>query len=428
MTKKTKTVLFPFFPFDYKAAIPFLENMAEKGWELSSVERFTATFREAKPNKSACFAEVKTLGIGEEREKNLSAYKKEWANRGLKYAASNDQIHYFYVTDKESDVSNEDCALNEKSLLNKLVWQKEWMTLLLLSAMLLVSLMVSVQLNVSRLYTYTGVLSLAIFPVFIVPFLAICGYELTWFFRTRRYLCADLPLPTSTLSKARFRFYLFYAVAGIAVIMAVFAVVADAVVKYATVVRLAGVAFAVILTVVLSCRIIVKKNTAKSQIPTVICVIFLAIMSLFAQYAVSQNLAASDKLPQGIVAITVSDLNNVSGDVSDISYTATSSPLIPKKYTYIETLSDEGMVATECYMTASTKIAEFLFNKLVSAISEDREVSLLDNGIFGVPAFSVDGKNAVLLIVDKTVVYAEARGDFGADTGIFNAVADKFIR
>ncbi len=427
MTKKTKTVLFPFFPFDYKAAILFLESMAEKGWELSSIERFTATFCEAKPIKCECFAEVKTLGIGEEREKNLTEYKIERAKCGLKYAASNDRIHYFYVTEK-NDISKDDCAIFEKALLNKLVWQKEWMTLLLLSAMLIVSLTVSVWLNITRLYTYTGVLSLALFPVLIVPFLVISGYELTWFFRTRRYIVAELPLPTSTVSKAKFRFYLFYAVAAVAVILAIFAVAADAVIKYSSVLRLVGVIFALILAAVAIYRVSVRKNTVKSQIPTVVCAILVALVSLFAQFAVSNAYGSFDRLPENIVAITTSDLENVNGEISNVSYNATSSPLIPKRYTYVETLSDKSLVATECYMTASPKIAEFLFDKLVSAISEDRTVTLLDDAVFGVRAYSVDSENAVLLIVDKTIVYAEARGDYNTDTGILSAVADKFIQ
>ncbi len=428
MEKKTKTVLFAFFPFDYKAMIPYMERMAEKGWELVSFERFTAKFHKVKPYKCVCWADVATLDGGEDREKSIYDYKKSWSKRGFKYAASYDKIHYFYSTVSGPDIPQKDDGIAQSCLVNKTVWQKEWMTLFIMVSMLLVSLIVSIDINVSRLYTYTGVLSLAIFPVLILPFLAMCGYLFPWFFKMRRYLSVEYPLPTPTLSKARLRCGIFYGVQGIAVVMAVVSILADAVIKYTATIRLAGVTLAVILIVALIYRIAAKKSTVKSQILTIIFAIVLAALSLFAQLAISANLGTLETLPNDTLAITVSDLDNVSGNISSTSYKATSSPVIPKKYTYLEVLSDDTRIATECYMTISPKIAKFVFDKLVIAIGEDREITPLDDDVFGVPAYSIDSENAVLLMSGKMIVYSEVRGESIEDSGLYDVVAKKFLR
>ncbi len=428
-TEKTKTIFFGFFPFDYKAMVPYLEEMAKKGWELKSFDRFTATFRAVKPRDSICYVDVFTGGEDAvDGEKQRRDYLKQWSKRGMKLAAQYDFFYYFYNSVSDPDLPEEVNVEEEYNLLSKAPWRKEWLSMIVLVGVMLISGFIFAQMSVTRLYSFTGFASLIMFPIAIIPFLCVAGCLLPWVFRVRRLGKVGLPLPTPTLKEARRRYRLFYSLIVLVLAIAVVAVIADAVLSYPFPIKLGGLVLGISFIFLAVVRILKKISTVKGQLPAFCFAVGMFVLSVCGNAAFEAGFGTQYKLPENVAALQFSDLDNVKEEPVSFSYKPTMSPVIPTRYSYVEALSDGTQIACEYYDTVSDTVADLVYNKLVKAIGKSRTLTPLNKELYGIPGYQVDSENAVLLKWDNKILFAELTDKTGAITGLDVAIWTKFLQ
>ena len=138
--------------------------------------------------------------------------------------------------------------------MQKNVWRKEWLSMLILICMMIVSCVITIQMSVTRYYSFTGVASLVMFPIAVIPFILTAVYEGRWFVRMRRIWKLGEPLPQPDLKEARRRYRVFYGLIALVLGIAVLSVLADAIIKYAVPVKLGGGFLAIVIVFCCCCN------------------------------------------------------------------------------------------------------------------------------------------------------------------------------
>jgi len=408
--------------------IPVMEDMAQKGWELKSFDRFTATFRAVPPRKRICWVDVFTGAENPENgDKNLREYKKKWEKRGMKCAAHYDFFYYFYNTVPEPDLPETGDAQAEFHLMQKNVWRKEWLSMLIIFCMMIISCVITIQMSLSRLYDFTGVASLVMFPITIIPFLFISLYEGKWFLQMRRIWKSGQPLPMPDLQEARKRYRIFYGFIALVLFISVLSIIADTIIKYPFPMKLGGMLLAIVIAAIAVLRVWQKKSTMRGQLVSFLFVCGLVIISIIGDLAFDAGFGNRLSLPDNTTALTFSDLQNVKEEPVAFEFNPTISPVVPVRYSYLEALPDGTKIISEYYETASNRVADFVYDKLAKAIGEKRVMTPLDNAVFGTEGFAVDSENAVLITWDNKILYAELKDESGSITGLYEAIKAKFI-
>ena len=93
MTSPTKRVFNGFFPYDYRALEQSIRDMADKGWRLDTVSRFSLTYRRADTAGYTAHVEIFTGAYEEDHDKKLAAYLRSRKKDGWQFVCD---LVFFY--------------------------------------------------------------------------------------------------------------------------------------------------------------------------------------------------------------------------------------------------------------------------------------------------------------------------------------------
>jgi hypothetical protein len=374
MGNKYKIVLWGFFSLDYKAMETYLEQMAEKGWMLEKVGRFTAKFRAIAPQRLRFYVDVFQDGgpLAAENHQDVEEYRQLCEESGWQFITSQDYLQFFFVPADKNTTPLQTDEVIEQKIVETTLWRTEVASVLIFFVIFFLASRSIFPLNYRNFLTFTGTAITFLLPLLGIPMLLWGIYLLVWMLKARKNIKWGLPLAKSTLRNARMRTTIFYGPVFILSLFICIALIADSFFRpYITVVAilpaLLGGAIGLLLR-----NIIKKKTDSKSEgfryiiigLLAMVIVVHVIVPPLIMQ--ISSTDKGQETLPTGYPIITTEELvANSQGVVVGRQFKPGMSPVVPRHYDYWEIgpyIGDKrGAMRINYYETKHPYFAQLIF-------------------------------------------------------------------
>ena len=403
MTSPTKRVFNGFFPYDYRALEQSIRDMAKKGWRLDAVSRFSLTYRRADTAGYSAHVEIFTGAYEEDHDKKLAAYLRSRKKDGWQFVGDLDFFYFWYVP--EDARVREPSPEAEINLSQRMVWSRELGALGIVLVMLVLGLVSMLRCVYTDFLTFTGLGSLSIVPLFLLPSALIGWRILRGVLPQRAALRRGETLPVPDLREARLRYRLLY---GLLIAIAVFALLLflfDAVFGYTRYLALV-VPPLLAVTVILFLQRLPDVRVRKALI---LCVILAAGVCML---ALQRRSPARADAPADMTAVLT--VERVSGKASESRYfRPTVSPAVPAHYVYTETDADGVTAQNEYFRIPSPFFRRMVLSRIHRAMGT--ALTAADAAAWNADeAWTADG--TVLLRRGSELFYYAASGTDAAPT------------
>jgi hypothetical protein len=343
MKNKRKRVFWGFFSLDYKAMGEYLEEMAEKGWMVEKVGRYTAKFRAIEPKNIKFYVDVFKEGgtLTPDNNKELVEYRKLCRESGWTFITSQEYLQFFYaVEDSEPIPIQTDEEIEQKIVENTLL-RREMINILIILLASIIVFIIIFPIRYSNLLSFIGVTATFLFPILFIFTATSAIYSIIWMIKARRNIKNGLPIAKPTLKSARRRIFAFSGSSLIIILLFILALVADVFFELEHLIFLLSTVVGLIVGT--GMRNLVKKNKIKEDkivlntvIAMIMVIIFMRMVNTFI-IEKSEDIHKMDSIPEEYPIITLKEISK-SSQIGELSreFRPSMSPIVPKHYTYYE--------------------------------------------------------------------------------------------
>ena len=382
MKNKTKRVFWGFFSLDYKAMGEYLEEMAEKGWMVEKVGRYTAKFKAIEPKKIKFYVDVFKEGgpLTPEKTESSEEYRRLCHESGWTFITSLDYLQFFYAAGDSEPVPIQTDEEIEQKIVEHTLLKNELRGVLIFAILAVYILVKNIPVKYTNLLSFIGVTSTFLFPILCIFTAIPAVYSIIWMIKTRRNIRNGLSITKPTLKSARRRIRAFYGSSWIVLLIFVLSFIADAfykpgVVAYVFLGPGIGAIFG------LSIRYLVKNNKISQDSVLNYIVIGIIIMFILIWVAgpsifeKADEIYKVDSVPEGYPIITLKEVSKESSQRGELSkeFKHGMSPVIPKHYTYYEyeNLGDSARsINIKYYEAINPYFADIIFNGIIEGLEK----------------------------------------------------------
>ncbi len=361
MPEHTKRVFNGFFPYDYHALEAYLAEMAAKGWRLASLSRFSMTFRETDCRGLVPRVDLFTGAYEADHDKKLAVYRRARTREGWEPAGELDFFYIWYVP--EGTPVRAASLEAEASLSQRMVWSRELGVLGIALAVLVLGLVSILKCVYTDFLTFTGLGSLLMLPVFLLPALLVGFLILRGVLPQRNAIRRGEPLPDVPLREARLRWRLLYGFLAAVALFILVLFVCDAVFGYTRYLTLfVPIAAAAALTAAL-----MRLPATPTRRMLIFCAVALCgiALVLLQRWSPPQPSAPADMSR----VLTVQALTG-EAPVSS-AYRATVSPAVPSHFVYTETAESGASAQNEYFRIPSALFRQLILPTIRKAMGKD---------------------------------------------------------
>lgn len=387
MKNKTKRVYWGFFSLDYKAIGEYLEEMAENGWMLEKVGRYTAKFRAIEPHKIKFYVDVFKEGgtLTPDDNKELVEYRNLCQESGWIFITSQGYLQFFYAAGDIEPVPIQTDEEIEQKIVEHTLLRNELRGILIFSIIAVYILFRNIPVRYTNLLSFTGVTSTFLFPLLYIFNAVPAVYSIIWMIKARRNIKNGLSITKPTLKSARRRIIAFNGSVWIIVLIFVLSFIADAFSK-PDIVLIAVLGPAVGLIIGSGIRYLIKKNKVKKEdviiysvLAIIAILIFLRVInSLVIQGKLDigkfENPYIVDSIPEGYPIIALKDITKESSQgIVSREFKMSMSPIVPEHYTYWESDKINGnakSINIKYYKAINSYFADVIFNGITDKLEE----------------------------------------------------------
>ncbi|NLO10464.1 MAG: DUF2812 domain-containing protein [Clostridiales bacterium] len=382
MKNKTKRVFWGFFSLDYKAMGEYLEEMAEKGWMVEKVGRYTAKFRAIEPQKIKFYVDVFKEGgpLTPEKTESSEEYRRLCQESGWTFITSLDYLQFFYAAGDSEPVPIQTDEEIEQKIVEHTLVRTELRGVLIFAILAVYILFRIIPVRYTNLLRFTGVISTYLYPVLCIFTAIPAVYIIVWMIKARRNIKNGLSIAKPTLKSARRRIRAFYGSVWIIVLLYVLSFIIDAFFMPGIVVYiLLGPGIGAIFGS--SIRYLVKKNKISGDsvlnyivIGTIIILIFIWVSgpSILEK---TEDIYKVDSIPEGYPIITLKEISKESSQRGELSreFRRSMSPIVPKHHTYYEyeNLGDSSKsIRIKYYEAINSYFADIIFKGITEELEK----------------------------------------------------------
>ena len=361
MTSPTKRVFNGFFPYDYRALEQSIRDMAKKGWRLDAVSRFSLTYKQTDTAGFAPHVEIFTGAYEEDHDKKLAQYLRSRKKDGWQFMGDVDFFYFWYVPEGARVRGPSPEA--ERNLSQRMVWSRELGALGITLVLLVMGLVSILRCVYTDFLTFTGLGSLLILPIFLLPALLIGFLILRGVLPQRDALRRGETLPVPDIRAARLRYLLLYGFLLAAAAFALLLFLSDAVFGYTRYLALVIPPLLAITAILFLQRL----PDVRIRKTLVLCVILLAGagMLLLQRWSPARPAAPADM--SGVLTV-----QRVTGSPAERSYyRPTVSPAVPEHYVYTETDAGGVTAQNEYFRVPSPFWRRLVLSKVHAAMGRD---------------------------------------------------------
>ena len=396
---RTRRVFNGFFPYDYHALEAFLAEMAAKGWRLEALSRFSMTFREADCRGLVPRVDLFTGAYEADHDKKLAAYRRARTREGWESAGELDFFYIWYVPEGTPVRAASNGA--EAYLSQRMVWSRELGVLGIALAMLVLGLVSILKCVYTDFLTFTGLGSLLMLPLFLLPAVIVGALILRGVLPQRDAVRRGEALPDVPVPEARRRYRLLYGFLAAAAIFVLLLFVCDAVFGYTR-----------YLTLLLPIAAAVGLTAALMRLPATLArrvLIFCAValcgiaLILLQRWSPPRPSAPADLTN----VLTVERVTG--GEAASSYYRATVSPAVPSHFVYTQTDADGVTAQNEYFRVPSALFRSLLLPKIRAAMGKDG-LTAADPAAWGADEAWIAANGAVLLRKGSELYYYSTAG------------------
>ena len=382
MKNKTKRVFWGFFSLDYKAMGEYLEEMAEKGWMVEKVGRYTAKFRAIEPKKIKFYVDVFKEGgpLTPEKTESSEEYRRLCQESGWTFITSLDYLQFFYAAGDSEPVPIQTDEEIEQKIVEHTLLKSELRGILIFSIMAVFILVRNIPVKYTNLLSFTGVTSTFLFPILCIFTAIPAVYSIIWMIKARRNIRSGLSITKPTLKSARRRIRAFYGSSWIVLLIFVLSFIIDSsykpeIMAYVLLCPAIGAIFG------LSIRYLVKNNKISEDSVLNYIVIGIIIIIIFMQVAVpsifekTEDIYKVDSVPKDYPIITLKEVSKEPSQRGDLrkEFKHGMSPVIPKHYTYYEyeNFGDSAKsINIKYYEAINPYFADIIFKGIIEGLEK----------------------------------------------------------
>lgn len=382
MKNKTKRVFWGFFSLDYKAMGEYLEEMADKGWMVEKVGRYTAKFRAIEPQKIKFYVDVFKEGgpLTPEKTESSEEYRKLCQESGWTFITSQDYLQFFYADGDIEPVPIQTDEEIEQKIVEHTLLKRELSGVLIFAILAVYILFRNIPIKYTNLLNFTGVTSTFLYPILCIFTAIPAVYSIILMIRARRNIKNGLSITKPTLKSARRRIIVFYGAIWIIGLFYVLSFIIDSFYRPEILIYvLLGPGIGIIFGS--SIRYLVKKNIISKDSDLNYMVIGIIIILIFLYTAgpsifeKTEEIYKVDSAPESYPVITLEELSKESGQESELSreFKHGMSPVIPKHYTYREyvNLGDSSKsINIKYYEAINPYFADIIFNGITEKLEK----------------------------------------------------------
>ena len=388
MKNKTKRVYWGFFSLDYKAMGEYLEEMAEKGWMVEKVGRYTAKFRAIEPKKIKVYVDVFKEGgtLTPDDNKELVEYRKLCQESGWTFITSINYLQFFYAAGDIEPVPIQTDEEIEQKIVEHTLLKNELRGILIFSIIAVYILVRNIPLRYTNLLSFTGVTSTFLFPLLYIFNAVPAVYSIIWMIKARRNIKNGLSIAKPTLKSARRRIRAFNGSVWIIVLIFLLSFIADAFFK-PDIVPIAMLGPIIGIIIGSGIRYLIKKNKVQKEDVIIYSVLAIVAIVIFSRVIIAmviegkldigkfENPYIVDSIPEDYPIITIKEISKESSPGSEISieFIPGMSPIVPKNYNYWEDENINGnrkSINIKYYEAINPYFAEFIFKGIKAKLEE----------------------------------------------------------
>ncbi|NBI30519.1 DUF2812 domain-containing protein [Chengkuizengella marina] len=436
MSKNTKKVFWGFLLFDYKAVNEYLEKMAEKGWMLQKVGRYTAQFKAIEPQSIKFYVDVFPGSVlSADNNQELINYRDLCEESGWIFVDDYYQLQIFFApSDTSTPIPIQTDKVIEQKIAESKIVKNELLpfTLLLLFYLLIFASdsLNPFQIEYTELLTFIGVTNTVLLPYIIFFNLIIILLMSIWVFRTRKAVKRGIPLPKPNIKIAKIRGTWFYFSFLFIFLIYFISIIGDVISTPITgiimlFIPLIGVFGGLFL------RKYVKNNGLNNKksiifvaVSTILIVTIGVVIMIFGIINASVFITKERELPQGYEVMKLDDFYDGNNVVLHRNFDNGNSPLVPTHYDYYE-ISKKGSIRTEHYQAINSYFAKIIFDGIIEEHDEKLIITNptdwnADDVVF------LDNTGTILILKSNKVVLIDGDFDF-SDSNTRNIVLSKLF-
>ncbi|MEW6623055.1 MAG: DUF2812 domain-containing protein [Bacillota bacterium] len=446
MRNKTKRVFWGFFSLDYKAMETYLEKMAQEGWMLEKVGRFTAKFKAIEPQNLKFYVDLFKDGgpFSGENHDYVKDYRGLCEETGWHYITSQDYLQFFYAQGDQNPTPIQTDELLEQNIVQTSLWKQElWGVLALFFALIIVANVYLFPIKYTNLLSFTGVAGTFVYPLLGIPMLFMGVYILGWMLKAKKSVKMGLPLKRPTLKDARRRGIIFNGLALILLSLSIIAFIVD-VFFTPFITNIALLPLVVGLGIGFLSRYLIKKKSRNRGESTFIgffavitAVFVMIIMSTWtvSNIGVGSNNNSQERIIPSIDPIIIFEelSDNHRGVFVGSEFRRGMSPVVPKHYDYWETYNFGGTrkgVRINYFDTIHPYFAQMIFEGKTEEMSRFRKLAWVDEDmrqLWGADRLVMTEKmDAILIQRGSQVLYISGEVDFN-EQEIRRVIIERFF-
>ena len=381
---KTKRMFWGFLTLDYKAIETYLEEMAQKGWMLEKIGRWTAKFRAIEPKKPKFYVDVFKEGgpYAPENTKEAEEYRSLCKVSGWNFITSRDYLQFFCAEEGENPTPIQTDDALEQKIVESTLLKTEIVSIIVFIIITIYMMTLYFPNKYKYLLSFIGMAGAFLFPLLTVSVVSPVIYSIVRTLKARRNVNRGLPIEKPTLESARKRIIITHGTTLVITIIIALAIIADwyfrpDVVAISLTGPIIGTAIGLILRYFIKRKGTDKKDSVLYVTFAILGVLFLsAILNSLLSGLNIDSVYKNDTIPEGYPIVTLSDLSGGSqtGILVSREFNAGMSPVTPKHYSYYEFLrNDNGLeesLNVRYYKTINPRFALTIFNGIVSELRE----------------------------------------------------------
>ncbi len=369
-----KRVFWGFLSLDYKAIETYLEEMAQKGWMLEKVGRWTARFRAIEPKALKFNVDVfKDEGpLSPINTEESEEYRNLCKESGWSFITSRDYLQFFYAEEGDNPTPIQTDEALEQKIVESTIWKTELFGVIFSTAILIWVLTLYLPPKYTFLLSFVGIAGMFMLPLLYLSAGIPVVYGLIRILKAKKDIERGLPIGKPDYKNVRRRIIALNITTLICVIVIASAFIADSFFDPRTIaVSLTGPVIGTAVGLIL--RYFIKRKTTEKKdgvlyvTLTILGVIFLSTIANSFLSGINMDSGYKiDSIPEGYPIITISDLSvgEQKGELLNREFKPRMSPVVPKHYVLSELWYDNisnKNIYVRYYKTINPRVAQIVF-------------------------------------------------------------------
>lgn len=398
-----KRILNLYSPFEYLDLLSRLQQLSSEGWVVESAGRLMLVCRRHEPGSLQPRIEPNTFSRDIQSKGDAIDYRKRMEKKGWHLSAVSGPLTIWYG---KTSLPNQANSIKDELLLcSKSAWHRELCMAGFSLIMLLYGIIFLWRNDYTSYLTNSGLATLMIAPLFVLPSFLIGIYEYLCYYRSRKKLHAGTPLAISKRKHPQqLPQYILLSIEIVYIILLFFSDLFSGYPRY--LLLLLPIAIAVVFVTRL-------KRCRKQLLGKVLSFITLLICGsalwFFSSYSPVKN-----TIPAGNTSYAV--LSSFGEFSARTSLTENKSLAVPEHYVYTEKASNGASVSTEYFRIPNTHVRQAVLHAIHRTVMRNK----LSEAVLSADAWKSDmawqiNSSSVLICRGEELYYYTAKDANGAN-------------